>query len=151
MLCAPADKIIRVYSKNTDPAVIKALKYAFTQWSEKRHNCQPPGTPWRQPAAFQQQQQQQQPRPPPSIERLSGRAANAGGLAQTMFKSDNSSSNGNSNANGEVAHMGSGGRSRKRNLNSDMAAASQGSQGSEQQGKHARVSSQLPDIAEEDD
>lgn len=33
----PADKIIRVYSKNADPAVIKALKYAFTQWSEKRH------------------------------------------------------------------------------------------------------------------
>lgn len=66
-----------------------------------------------------------------------------------MFKSDNSSSNGN--ANGEVQHMGSGGRSRKRSLNADMAAASQGSQGSEQQGKHARVSSQLPDIAEEDD
>lgn len=36
-LVPPADKIIRVYSKNADPAVIKALKYAFTQWSEKRH------------------------------------------------------------------------------------------------------------------
>jgi hypothetical protein len=36
-LLPPADKIIRVYSKNADPAVIKALKYAFTQWSDKRH------------------------------------------------------------------------------------------------------------------
>lgn len=36
VLCL-ADKIIRVYSKNPDPDVIKALKFAFTQWSEKRH------------------------------------------------------------------------------------------------------------------
>jgi hypothetical protein len=71
-----------------------------------------------------------------------------------MFRSA-ADSNGNSNSNGDAQqqHMGSGGRSRKRSLTQDMAAASQGSQGSEQPAKYSRgggSSSQLPDIAEED-
>lgn len=65
-----------------------------------------------------------------------------------MFRSADS----NGNSNGDVQHMGSGGRSRKRSLTQDMAAASQVSQGSEQPAKFSRGggSSQLPDIVEED-
>jgi hypothetical protein len=161
----PADKLIRVYSKNTDPAVCKALKHAFTQWSQKRHNCQPPGTPWRQPATYNHHQQQQQqsyqqplPRAPPSSsERPVGRAASAAGLAQSMF-GGSADSNGSGNGSGDPQHMGSGGRSRKRSLVPDMAAASQssqeqqqGSQGSQPVSKFARLSAtNLADIPEED-
>lgn len=152
------DRIIRVYSKNPDPAVVKALKFAFAEWSRAVHNCQPPGTPWRQP-----QQQQHPPRAPPSADKL----------AQQMFNGVSSSSNGSAGDQQQQQHMGSGGRSRKRSLNSDMAAASQGSQGEEQQqqqsqfmniyggsgsqgsgrpGKMSRAgSSGLPGIAEEED
>lgn len=107
-------------------------------------SCQPPGTPWRQQPVYQNPL----PRAPPSTERAGGRAAGAAGLAQNMFRSADS----NGNSNGDVQHMGSGGRSRKRSLTQDMAAASQGSQGSEQPAKYNRggSSSQLPDIVEED-
>jgi hypothetical protein len=116
-----------------------------------RRSCQPPGTPWRQQPSYQQPL----PRAPPSTERMAGRAAGTVGLAQNMFRGgdSNGSSNGNDSSDAQQQqHMGSGGRSRKRSLNPDMAAASQGSQGSEQPAKFARgSSSQLPDIAEEDD
>jgi hypothetical protein len=85
---------------------------------------------------------------------MTGRAAGTAGLAQNMFRGadSNGCSNGNGSSDVQQQHMGSGGRSRKRSLNPDMAAASQGSQGSEQPAKYARGgSSQLPDIAEEDD
>lgn len=119
-------------------------------------SCQPPGTPWRQQPSYQQSSYQQPlPRAPPSTERMGGRAAGTAGLAQHMFRQGDSNGNGSSSAdaNGsDVQHMGSGGRSRKRSLTQDMAAASQGSQGSEQPAKYGRhSSSQLPDIAEEED
>lgn len=130
------DKKIRVYSKNRDDLVIKALRYAFEKWCDANLNKQPPGTPWR----HRQQQQQQAHEAYGSRVSFGGvsgfglppRAASAengsGGTEVLRLFGDDAGMNGNgtlglASSQEQLLQV----PSRKRSLTQDMQSASQGS------------------------